>query len=224
MTSKTKPKTPKAKKPKAGTALVALPQKEVAALRVDAFCFEYLKHFNATRAFKDAFNVDYKNVYNEAYKYMQRVDVRQRIAELTKQKFDRLEIDTDRLIEEAARIVFFDIEQFITVDAFGKPSLDLNKILADPEAMRCLDMEFGIGVTKDGDKVETYKVKAHDKLAALEKLFKLKNLYAPDMAGNNQGRMIQVNVSFPIPASGWRDTGKPPESVDATFTDESDAG
>jgi hypothetical protein len=106
------------------------------------------------------------------------------------------------------------------VNADGAPELDMTEIMKNPDALACLDIEFGVSVTKDGVAVQTYKVKTRDKLDAIEKLFKLKKLYSPTGGDENRTRPIQVNVNIPIPGSNWRARQQKP--IEAEYTKGSD--
>lgn len=182
----------------------------------ELFCLAMVAHFDPARAWleshKDAkANPKYATIY--AHRLLKKPVVRQRLQELADQKIEKANVQADRIIGELERIAFFDPSQFVKVDETGQPYIDLRETPADARCL--LNMEFGIGVTKDGAKVRTYKVKPHDKLEAIEKLLKLHQLYKGEDL-TKQPTAIQVNVHFPLPGGNWRnDTANRPDIIDA---------
>lgn len=172
----------------------------------ELFCLAFIANFDPASAWLEAnpgtkANPKYASQY--ASKLMKKPVVKARLQELAAQKIDKANAKADTLILELERIAFLDPAEFMEI-VEGEPVIDLSKLT--PENRRLLKVEFGIGVTKDGDRVRTYKVQAHDKMEAMEKLLKLHQLYKGEDL-QKQPVAIQVNVNFPIPGQHWQQHG-----------------
>lgn len=180
----------------------------------ELFCLEYLKHFDAGKAWLAvSAKGNPKTAAANGWKWLQKPAVRNRLQELAAIKIDNANIAADRIIGELERLVFLDPWEFTEIDESGEPVLDLTAMT--PENRRLLDIEFGIGVTKDGDRVRTYKVKPRDRDAAIEKLLKIHQLYKGEDL-HKQPMAIQVNVNFPLPGDKWRNNqADQPDDINA---------
>ena len=175
---------------------------EIADAQIEVFISAYLACFDAGKAYTDMKpTANPKTARQSGYQMLQRPAVKKRLQELTAQRIERHNVESDRLIAELERIAFFDPDQIFEVDEQGEPVLDLTALT--PENRRLLKIEFGVGVTKDGDRVRTYKVQPHDKMEAVEKLLKLHQLYKGEDL-DKQPAAIVVNVNIPIPGQSWR--------------------
>lgn len=128
-----------------------------------------------------------------------------------------------RVLQEISAIAFFDIKQFVIRDARGRPTFDMDKILADPIACKALSLEVGTTGDGEGGVVDTYKLKKYGKLEALDKLLKYAMIAEgklPGMGDTNIGQQTIVNVTFPIPGSQRRVS----QSVDVDATTDEDHG
>lgn len=170
----------------------------------EIFALAYIKTFDPAAAWLEATGGEKKYATQNGHKWLKKPVIRARLQELAKDKIDQHNANADRLIAELERIAFLDPAEFMTIDGSGEPVLDLTTMT--PENRRLLDIEFGIGVTKDGDRVRTYKVKSHDKMEAIEKLLKLHQLYKGEDL-TKQPVAIQVNVNFPVPGQHWQQNG-----------------
>lgn len=180
----------------------------------ELFCLEYLKHFDAGQAWLAITpNGNKKTAKQNGWKWLQKPVIKKRLKELAADKIEQADVAAERLVAELERIAFLDPAEFMEVDADGEPVLDLTSIT--PENRRLLNIEFGIGVSKDGDRIRTYKVRPHDKMEAIEKLLKLHQLYKGEDL-TKQAMAIQVNVNFPLPASNWRNNqAEQPDVIDS---------
>lgn len=173
------------------------------AIREELFARKYLETFDAADAWL-AISPDSNPKYavQNGAKWLKKPTVKVILQKLAAVQIAKADVAADRLVAELERLVFLDPWDFLEVDERGEPHLDLTTIT--PEKRRLLDIEFGIGVTKDGDRVRTYKVKPRDRDAAVDKLLKIHQLYKGEDL-QKQPMAIQVNVNFPLPASNWRD-------------------
>lgn len=179
----------------------------------EIFAITYLKTFDQGASWLEATGGNPKYASQNGNKWLKKPVIQERLKELAAQKLEQHNAGADRLMQELAGIAFLDPDSYMTVNDDGEPEIDLTK--CTPEVRRLLKIKFGIGVTKDGDKVRTYQVESYDKMDAIEKLLKIHQLYkGEDLTQRNQ--MIQVNVNFPLPGGGWRgDQSKQPEPIDA---------
>jgi hypothetical protein len=180
----------------------------------ELFIVSYLTHFDAGKAYLACTpGGNPKTARQNGYKILQRPDVKNRLKERAGALIEKSNVESERLIEELERIAFLDPGDFFEVSSNGEPELNLTKLT--PEIRRLLKIKFGIGVTKDGDKVRTYQVETYDKMEAIEKLLKLHQLYRADDS-SKQPMAIQVNVNIPIPGQSWRSNQTAgPEPIDA---------
>lgn len=172
----------------------------------ELFCLAFIGSFDPAAAWLQAnpgTKADTKYASQYASKLMKKPVVKARLQELAAQKIEQHNVQADKLITELEGIAFLDPMDFMEI-VDGEPVLDLTTIT--PEKRRLLDIEFGIGVTKDGDRVRTYKVKPRDKMDAIDKLLKIHQLYKGEDL-QKQPVAIQVNVNFPIPGQHWQQNG-----------------
>lgn len=126
------------------------------------FVDEYLKDLNATQA---AIRAGYsaKTAYAIAEKLLRKVEIQQAIQKAMKARSDRTEITQDRVLQELARLAFFDARKMFNGDGSPKAIHELDDDTA--AAIIGLDVvdvgnsEIGIG--------QVLKYKVADKGAAL---------------------------------------------------------
>ena len=181
-------------------------------IREELFARKYLQTFDAATAWLAITPTGNKKyaIQNGA-KWLKKPTVKALLQKLAAIQLAKADNAAERLIQELERLVYLDPMDFMEI-VDGEPVLDLTTITADKR--RLLDIEFGIGVTKDGDRVRTYKVKPRDRDEAIDKLLKIHQLYKGEDL-QKQPTAIQVNVNFPLPASGWRnDQADRPDDID----------
>lgn len=180
----------------------------------EIFALAYIKTLNAKESWIEANpGKPKKYAHVQGWRWLNKPFVKKRLQELAKVKLEEAHAGTERILADLERIAFFDPADIVEIDQDGAPRIDLTKMT--PEIRRCLKIEFGVGVTKDGDRVPTYQVKTYDKMDAIEKLLKIHQLYrGEDLTQKNTA--IQVNVNFPLPGGGWRDNqAHIPDVIDA---------
>lgn len=129
------------------------------------FVDEYLIDLNATQA---AIRAGYSAVaaHNQGSRLMGRADVQAAIAAAQAGRARRTEITADRVMEELARVAFFDLRRVFRPDGTLIPVADLPEDVA--AALAAVDLAT---VAKGEGAVEHIaKIKAADKLRALENL------------------------------------------------------
>ena len=142
----------------------------------ERFCQEYVIDLNATQA---AIRAGYspKTAQPASARLLSNVMVSARIAELQAKVTTKLEITAERILNELARIAFFDIRKLYHDDGRLKEPIDLDEDTA--RAISAVDA-CATKITSD-DKIRTSerttKIKASDKKGALDLLAKHLGLF-----------------------------------------------
>jgi len=170
----------------------------------DFFCQSYLTNFDASASFLAVKpESDPKYSRQNGWKLFHRPSVQVKLRELARQKLEKADVDSDKLINELKQIAFLDPQKVMDIDKDGFPVLNLNKCKEHPEILRNMDIQFGVSVTKTGKKVHTYSAKQYDKMEAIDKLLKIAQLYKGEEL-NHAAASIIVNVNIPLPGANWR--------------------
>ena len=145
--------------------------------RAERFAREYIQDFNGARA---AIAVGYseKTARAAGSRMLTKVIVRDRLAELAKAKMESLDVSTERILLELARIAFRDVRKLFDLEGNLKSIKDLDDDSA--AAISSIDHDelfqyFGEGQRKKIG--TTTKVKMSDKVKALELLGKYRTLF-----------------------------------------------
>jgi len=177
--------------------------------RDEMFCQAYIETFNASEAYLAAFKDGKKSsAAVMGCKILKRPDIIERLRYLSAKHVEKQEERTQNLIEHLYDIASLDPIIYSEINEEGEPVIDLGKILElTPRQRSLLKIEFGVGLTKDGERIKTYKVTPHDKMDAIEKILKLHQLYKGEDL-SKQPMAIQVNVNVPIPGQSWRNNSE----------------
>ena len=81
----------------------------------ELFCRLYLKNFNATRAYQEAYGVSWDQANRNAYKKLRLSKIRDKIEKLKAERFAEIELTKEDLIRKHAQIAFSDITDFIEI-------------------------------------------------------------------------------------------------------------
>jgi phage terminase small subunit len=146
----------------------------------EAFCQEYLIDLNATKA---AIRAGYSENAASAigWENLRKPEIANRISELRADTANRLNVTRERIVQEYARLAFFDMRNIHTVDGAIKPVNDFG----DDEAAAVAGIEVYEEKLKDdaGDEMVTgvvKKIKIADKRAALDSLCKVLGYNSPE--------------------------------------------
>lgn len=150
------------------------------------FVAEYGVDQNGTQA---AIRAGYspKTARSIAHENLTKPDIREAIAEAEAERFQRLDITADRVLEEMARLAFSDMGVFLRFDADGAAYLDLSAL--PPGATRLIrkitqEVVFGgEGEGEEGRRVLKTRIELHDKRPALEKLGQHLGLWRSEESG-----------------------------------------
>lgn len=146
------------------------------------FVEHYVQSLNAKQsAIKAGYSE--KTAEQQGYQLLQKPSVQAAISEISEKRSKAIGLTTERLLQEAMRLAFFDIRKLVDKD--GNP-LPLNQLDDDTAAaIQGLDVatvgnaDIGVG--------QVLKYKIADKNAAIERLFKHKGLFKADNEQNNPG-------------------------------------
>jgi phage terminase small subunit len=147
------------------------------AQREEIFAREYLIDLNGTRA-AIAAGYSEKSAETAGRRLYGNVRVKALIAKLTKEKFARLDISGERILQELAYVAFLDPRKLFTPGGELRPITELDEDTA--RAIAGLDHEklfehFGKGQAKRVG--NTVKVKLADKIRALQLLGQYHKLF-----------------------------------------------
>ena len=161
------------------------------------FVAEYLVDLNATRAAIAAGYSD-KNADSMGSQLLSNPKVSEEIAKKTGKRMGKLEITADRVLEETARLAFYDPRKFFESDGSLKRVTDLD----DDTAMAMSGLEVTELFEGTGDQKHAYgllkKVKLSSKINALELLGKHLKLFSDNV--EHSGTVgLQLIHSIPQP-------------------------
>ena len=146
----------------------------------EIFCQRFTTHFNG---FKAAYEAKYakKSAATTASNLLKKQHIIDRIAELSKQTVDNLELTRDQVTREIAKIGFSNIKNFVDDDGNVKPIGKLDDDHAAVIGSIEVDSIFDKRGIAQGN---TKKMKLHDKLKALQLL---DNMFKEDDDGGVLG-------------------------------------
>lgn len=167
---------------------------EVEALLTDKeemFCRQYLVHFNARRALKEA-------GYSPgmlAHNIMKRPIIKRYISILQQDLVDRLKVSSERVITEIAASAFFNPAELYDEDGNLLPATKL-----PPQTVRAIHKirEKVLQVGDNGEKVLERTYEMNNKLNALDMLAKHLGLYEKD----NDQKKAFAQMMFMMPDNG----------------------
>ena len=96
------------------------------------FCLQYLKYFNATKAYQKAYGVDWRTANASGARMLVNVSVRKEIERLKAERQKSLFLDSSTVLQKYIDIAFADITDFVSfgsqdvqaIDEFGEPMVD----------------------------------------------------------------------------------------------------
>lgn len=161
------------------------------------FCDEYLKDFNATRAYKEAYPSCKKDetAKSAGSRLLTNVNVISYIQEGKKKLKNKMEITQERVILEMARIAFADIRKLYNENGGLKNIQELDDdtaaIITSIESVEEFD-----GFGQDREQIGyTKKIKTADKTKALDMLGKYFGMFK-EKVEVNQDKPFEVNINI----------------------------
>lgn len=153
-----------------------------------AFCDEYMKDFNGTRA---AMVVGYsqKNAKVSATRLLSSAYVQAYLAEKKQVLAEKTEITREMVINGYKNLAFFDVRKFYDKDGYLKKVVDLD----DETAFALAGMDVSTTITDFGVRINTNKIKMSDRKGALDSICKMLGYNAPDKVANTdpEGNTVQ---------------------------------
>lgn len=161
----------------------------------EKFCIEYLKDLNATQA---AIRAGYskKTAMEQGYQLLQKTSVSDFIQKEREKDASTAEITRQKVINEYAKLAFFDIRKVLTVDGglkdTGEWDDDSAAAIAGLESYDEKEPESGmvLGTVR--------KIKISDKRAALDSLCKVLGYNSPDKLAHTDGQGNDISPVFKI--------------------------
>lgn len=156
----------------------------------DRFVAEYLVDLNATQA---AIRAGYsqKTAYSMGQRLLKNVEVQTAIQAAMNVRSKRVEITQDRVLQEYARMAFFDPRKLFDDEGNPKHITELD----DDTAAALVGLDVVKEVDPDsGDVTYTKKYKLANKLGALDSLGKHLGMFDGKDNGNNAGVQIIDDV------------------------------
>ena len=162
--------------------------KRGAVERRETFCQSYVRHGNATRAAKEA-GYSEKTAYAQGHRLLNKAEIIERVATIRSDRWKALHMSDDELLAEAARLARFNIGRITHITPDGDPYIDLSMATEDDfAAITELAIEdFTDGRGDDARDVRRVKVKAPNKLAAVNLLMKQRGMLVEKMDVNMTG-------------------------------------
>ena len=119
------------------------------------FCLLYLKYFNATKAYQEAYQVDYKTANANAYLLMVNNGVKEELTRLKAELQQDIYIDIKDLIKEYAKQAFADINDFLEFRVVEEPMINMfGEKVRDPETDEVVMKRRNIVEFKDSSEVD----------------------------------------------------------------------
>lgn len=144
-------------------------------LKQENFVLAYLQSGNATDAYRTAYNakgMKYGTIWVKASELLANGKIKVRLNELRKPVIEKAQLTLEKVINENAKIAFFDIRTLFDSNGNIKPVNDWDDNIG--AAVSSIEVEeLYVGSGKDRINIgQTKKIKFWDKSAALDKLMK----------------------------------------------------
>lgn len=173
-----------------------MPKKRIRALTAqqEAFCQHYTKHWNATRAAREA-KYNTKNPHVMGYQLLQNPLVQERIDHLKSHALKEIGITRERVLTELSRIAFTSMRDLASWSG-GTMSLRSSDEISEDVAAAV--SEVSETVSKDGGSI---KIKQHDKVRALELLGKYQKIFTERLEHSGpDGKPIETKAVGEMPS------------------------
>jgi len=161
------------------------------------FCDEYIKDFNATRAYKEAYPNCKKNesARVNGSKLLTKTNISEYIEQQKEQLKNKMEITQERVLQEMARIAFADVRKLYNESGGLKNIQDLDDETAAIITGIETTEEFD-GYGQDREQIGyTKKVKMADKTKALDMLGRYFGMFK-EKVEVNQDKPFEVNITI----------------------------
>lgn len=148
------------------------------------FCLHYIRHFNATKAYREAYECDYKTAHANSHRMMANDGIQAEIRRLKAEMQNELFVSAGDVAREYMKMAFADITDFLQfgtreVQEYGDDGEPLYDPDGNPEKRIVSFVEFKDYTEVDGTMIQEVKqgrdgvsIKLYDKQKALQELDK----------------------------------------------------
>lgn len=145
------------------------------------FCLEYIKYFNATKAYQKAYGCSYNTANAEGYKLLVNPCIKKEIEHLKNRQQQGLFLEGKDVLQKYIDIAFADITDFVEFGRRESVSIDSETNKEVTDAIDYVDIKEssdvdGTLITEVKNGKEGISIKLADKMKALEKLEKYVDL------------------------------------------------
>lgn len=172
----------------------------------ERFVAEYLIDLNATQA---AIRAGYseKSARSQGHRLLTNADIETAIQEARAERSDRTEVTQDRVLEELARIGFGNLQNILTpagnLKAVGDWDEDAARSIS---SLEIITRPGGVDENGEREVEHVAKIKAWDKLAALDKLARHLGMLNGSGAGDDDAPSLTININSKEPVGDVRVT------------------
>jgi phage terminase small subunit len=155
------------------------------------FCLYYLKYYNATKAYKSAYDCSYSTANVEGSKHLGKPSIKKEIQRLKSEQMNGLFLDGMAVLQKYIDIAFADITDFVTFYRRDQQTGE-NEVLLNPDGtvkdivpkliswnemyFKDMDEVDGTIISEVKKSKDGISIKLHDKMKALEVLTKYTDL------------------------------------------------
>lgn len=119
------------------------------------FCLLYLRYFNATKAYQEAYQVNYKSAQSNSYRLMANDGIKKELTRLKAELQSDIFLDIKDLIREYAKQAFADINDFLEFRVVEEPMINMfGEKVRDPETDEVVMKRRNIVEFKDSSEVD----------------------------------------------------------------------
>ncbi len=144
--------------------------------RHEVFCREYAATRNGTRSYMVAFpGVRENSAATNAWELLRKTEIQQRVAQISADRMQRLEITHERLLQETAKLAFLDPRAFYRQDGSLIPIPELDPDVAaalEGAKIKTVEIEGDAEKGEPNRLVSVAEIKYGSKRAALELLMR----------------------------------------------------
>ncbi|MED1201964.1 terminase small subunit [Heyndrickxia acidicola] len=170
------------------------------------FCVNYLKYFNATKAYQSVYKCSYLTARVEGHRHLTKPNIKNEIERLKADYQLEISLDGKAVLQKYIDIAFADITDFVDfgqkeqleTNAFGEPVLDEN---GDQVVYKYSYVDFKNADEVDGTLITEVKkgkdgvsVKLADKMKALEFLSKYTDLLSENDRKKLQNEKLRMDI------------------------------
>lgn len=140
------------------------------------FCIYYIKHFNATKAYKKAYECDYETAMTNASRLLRNAKVKEEIKRITNKCLEEQELEAKliykRIFQKYLDIAFSDITDYLS---FGRKEITISDDDEQPRTIEVNYVDFNESSEIDGTIISEVKqgkdgvsIKLQDKIKAMQ--------------------------------------------------------